>query len=74
MTHIRCGPAGEKSLEVTAGKSAWKEDAHAMRRRHLVEALSAFHNVLEAHQRLAALMASRSALAPLLNCVEPSCR
>lgn len=56
------------------GKAGWKEDAQAMRRRHLVEALTAFQNVLEAHQRLAALMASRSALAPLLNCIEPACR
>ena len=45
-----------------------------MGRRHLVEALLAFQNVLEAYQRLASLMASRTALVPFLNCIEPACR
>ena len=71
------GPPERGDASVVAkgiGKASWKEDAQTMRRRHLVEALLAFQNVLEAHQRLAALMASRSALAPLLNCIEPACR
>lgn len=48
--------------------------AAAQRRAHLAAALAALRGVVEAHARLAALFASRSALQPLLNCIEPACR
>ncbi|KAK9809260.1 hypothetical protein WJX72_012293 [[Myrmecia] bisecta] len=60
--------------------SASDADKHADRealqrkRTHLVSALTALRNVIEAHPKLAALLASRPALAPLLNCIEPICR
>ena len=43
-------------------------------RGHLAGALTALRNVVEANPRLAALLAAKPALAPLLNCLEPVCR
>lgn len=43
-------------------------------RAHLTSALTALHHVVEAHPRLAALLAAQPALAPLLHCLEPICR
>ena len=48
--------------------------AAARRRAHLAAALAALRGVVETHARLAALFASRSALQPLLNCIEPACQ
>ena len=44
------------------------------RRRHLAAALQALQHAIEGHPRLAMLMASRPALAPLLEVVERPCR
>lgn len=46
----------------------------ARQRAHLTGALTALRNVVEANPRLAALLASKPALAPLLNCLDPICR
>ena len=43
-------------------------------RAHMSEAVLALRNILEAQPRLSALMASQSALSPILNCIEPICR
>lgn len=48
--------------------------AAATRRVHLEASLAALRHLVEGTPRLAALMASRPALAPLLECVEPSVR
>lgn len=57
-----------------AATAAAAEEAAALRREHMRAALHALRNILEAQPRLSALMASRPALAPLLACIEPSCR
>ena len=62
-----------------AAVAAGAEDAEARKQRelknaHLISAQNALLHVIEAHPRLAALMASRPALAPLLNCLHPVCR
>lgn len=54
-------------------------DAEAGRQRqlandHLLAALKALLTLIEAHPRLAALMATRPAQAPLLSCLGPVCR
>ena len=49
-------------------------EAAALRRGHTESALTALRLLIEGNPRLAALMASRPALAPLLDCMEPSCR
>lgn len=49
-------------------------EAMALQRAHLETALTALRLLVEGNPRLAALMASRPALAPLLDCIEPSCR
>lgn len=41
---------------------------------NVVQALQALMNLLQAVPKLTALMASRPAIAPLLNCMEPICR
>ena len=43
-------------------------------RSHLAGTLTALRNIVEAQPRLAALLAAKPALAPLLNCLEPICR
>ena len=50
------------------------QQAHSLLRRHLHEALTALHGVVEAQPRCAALLASKAALAPLLHCILPFCR
>ncbi len=40
----------------------------------VVQSLQALMNILQAVPKVTALMASRPALAPLLNCIEPICR
>ena len=40
----------------------------------VIQSLQALMNILQAVPRVTALMASRPALAPLLNCIEPICR
>ena len=62
-----CGAAenGEQE-QAAAAKARWRE--------HLRQALTALHTVLEAQPRCAALLASRPALAPLLQCIHPFCR
>jgi len=40
----------------------------------VVQSLQALMNILQAVPTVTALMASRPALAPLLNCIEPICR
>ena len=52
--------------QAAATKARWRE--------HLRQALTAVHTVLEAQPRCAALLASRPALAPLLQCIHPFCR
>jgi len=59
---------------ITPGGDEAKSAAAARRRAHLEAALAALRGVVDAHARLAALLASRSALQPLLNCIEPACR
>ena len=46
----------------------------ARQRGHLKGALAAMRNVVEVNPRLAALLAARPALSPLLSCLEPICR
>ncbi|KAL0040215.1 hypothetical protein WJX77_000548 [Trebouxia sp. C0004] len=41
---------------------------------NVVQSLQALTNILQAVPKVTALMASRPALAPLLNCIEPICR
>ena len=43
-------------------------------RAHLNGALTALRNVVEANPRMAALLAAKPALAPVLNCLDPICR
>lgn len=45
-----------------------------MLQRHLHESLTALHAVIEAQPRCAALLASKPALGPLLQCILPFCR
>ena len=49
-------------------------EAMLRQREQLTAALTALRNIVEANPRLAALLAARPALAPLLNCLEPICR
>ncbi len=56
---------------VTTGDVA---EGLVQRRAHMKAALTALRHVVEAAPRLAGLLASRPALAPLLTCVEPVCR
>ncbi|KAK9822709.1 hypothetical protein WJX81_005943 [Elliptochloris bilobata] len=65
--------AADSAAAARSGNKAGAEAA-ARRRAHLVAALTALRGVVEAHARLAALFASRSALQPLLNCIEPACQ
>ena len=60
---------------------AQQEDAAATKqaqsergRADVVQSLQALTNLLQLVPKLTALMASRPALAPLLNCIEPICR
>lgn len=46
----------------------------ARERGHMSEAVQALRNILEAQPRLAAIMASRPTLEPILDCIHPSCR
>jgi len=62
------------TLHVADAPGAAGQDGGRLERGHLVSALNALLHVLEAHPRLAALMASRPALAPLLACIHPICR
>jgi hypothetical protein len=63
----------QRGADAAAGVKVDLEDA-ALRRRHVESALTALRMLVEGNPRLAALMASRPALAPLLDCMEPSCR
>ena len=63
----------QRGADAAAGVSV-EPEAAALRRAHLESALTALRLLIEGNPRLAALMASRPALAPLLDCVEPSCR
>ena len=49
-------------------------DAQQRSRQEVVQALQALINILQAVPKLTALMASRPAITPLLNCLEPICR
>ena len=66
------------SMKAEARSAASEDDsdeASATRRRdHLAAALAALQHAIEGHPRLAMLMASRPALAPLLDVLERSCR
>lgn len=65
-----------KGHAAAAESSAAAEDGgdEQRRRRHLAAALQALQHAIEGHPRLAMLMASRPALAPLLEVVERPCR
>ena len=74
-----------KALIKTVGKAflpvdiETEEESEAGRERklqsrHLMSALQALLHILESHPRLAALMASRAALTPLLACINPLCK
>ena len=68
-------PPGEAAADGDAAAAGGEEEAaQQLRREHMLGALHALRNILEAQPRLSALMASRPALAPLLACIEPSCR
>jgi len=56
-----------------AGVAPAKEQAEKDKA-DVVQSLQALMNILQAVPRVTALMASRPALAPLLNCIEPICR
>lgn len=64
----------QKAAPPAADVAAPDAAAVAQRRQHLESALTALRLLLEGNPRLSALMASRPALAPLLDCVEPSAR
>lgn len=51
----------------------WQEEEQRSRQ-EVVQALQAVINILQAVPKLTALMASRPAITPLLNCLEPICR
>ena len=60
-------PAAEDGdMEQPGVQARWRE--------HLRQALQALHTVLDAQPRCAALLASKPALAPLLQCIHPFCR
>ena len=63
----------QRGADAAAGVKVDPEAA-ALQRAHLDSALTALRLLIEGNPRLAALMASRPALAPLLDCMEPSCR
>ena len=63
-------PAAEEGEE---GPEKAKEEAR-QDREHLAAALHALQTILESQPRLAAIMASAAALAPICNCIEPICR
>ena len=63
----------QRGADAAAGTEVSAEAA-ALQRVHLDSALTALRLLIEGNPRLAALMASRPALAPLLDCMEPSCR
>jgi hypothetical protein len=69
---LHAAAAAEGADQEAAAAAA--EEAAALKREHMRGALHALRNILEAQPRLSALMASRPALAPLLACIEPSCR
>lgn len=58
--------AGLSTAAATKGKDKGRVD--------VLQALQALTNILTAVPKLTALMASRAALTPLLNCIEPICR
>lgn len=60
----------KKALEQSATADAAEA---AQRREHLRQALEALGHAVEGHPRLAQLLASRPALAPLLAALELSC-
>ncbi len=57
-----------------AGEAEEAAEGIRRERAHMSEAVQALRNILEAQPRLAALMASQPALAPILNCIDPICR
>ena len=65
--------AAEEEDEAAAA-AAVAAAAARLQRTHLQEALAALQRVFDVHAKLATLMASRSALAPLLACIAPVCR
>ena len=60
----------------TAGQSqqAERDNGQQISRQEVVQALQALINILQAVPKLTALMASRPAITPLLNCLDPICR
>lgn len=51
-----------------------KQDKEQRARQEVVQALQALTHIMQAVPKLPALMASRPAITPLLNCLEPTCR
>ncbi|KAK9807966.1 hypothetical protein WJX73_008492 [Symbiochloris irregularis] len=70
------GPDAQQLTKSSQGHEAGEEALSELgrQRAHLAGALTALRNVVEAQPRLAALLAARPALAPLLNCLSPICR
>lgn len=62
-------------LHFTAGRTDVEAERQGhLANDHLLAALKALLSLVEAHPRLAALMATRPAQAPLLSCLGPVCR
>ena len=62
------------STAVAAAAAAAAAKGQDKGRAEVLQALQALTNILTAVPKLTALMASRAALTPLLNCIEPICR
>lgn len=68
-TQVQSGAAHQSDAAAALDSREAEKD-----RADVVQSLQALMNVLQAVPKLTALMASRPALAPLLNCIEPICR
>ena len=68
LTQVDTAQAQHQEEGQVAGQQAERD------RGNVLQALQALSNILQGVPKLTALMASRSALTPLLNCIEPICR
>ncbi|KAK9915634.1 hypothetical protein WJX75_001835 [Coccomyxa subellipsoidea] len=75
-TQVQSSWFKDASSAAPAAQGDLDEAAETLKREraHMSEAVLALRNILEAQPRLSALMASQSALSPILNCIEPICR
>jgi hypothetical protein len=74
VMYINGSVKGHAAAAESSGTGDGGDEQVQRRRRHLAAALQALQHAIEGHPRLAMLMASRPALAPLLEVVERPCR